>query len=113
MDSRDFIKGTLKPIVLKLLSVHARLYGYQITQLVRELTSGSIQLTEGALYPALHQLVDEGILRTEEEFTGNRKRVYYSLTDYGKVAAQGRLQDFVEFIFLMSKLFIGSPEKAL
>ena len=54
--SPELIKGTLKTIILKLLADNGRMYGYEITQRVRELTSERIQITEGALYPTLHAL---------------------------------------------------------
>ena len=38
------------------------MYGYEITQKVKELTKNKIQITEGALYPLLHKLEAEGIV---------------------------------------------------
>ena len=64
MYSSELIKGTLKTIVLKLLSDNDKMYGYEITQKVKELTGGKIQLTEGALYPTLHAMEADGILTT-------------------------------------------------
>jgi PadR family transcriptional regulator PadR len=58
----DLIKGSLKTIVLKLLKENGRMYGYEITRKVEELTDGKIKLTYGALYPVLHKLESEGIL---------------------------------------------------
>ena len=49
----DLIKGSLKTIVLKLLKENGRMYGYEITRKVEELTEGKIKLTYGALYPVL------------------------------------------------------------
>ena len=70
MYSSELIKGTLKTIILKLLKENKRMYGYEITQKVKDLTGNKIQLTEGALYPSLHALEAEGILTTETEFFG-------------------------------------------
>ncbi len=58
------LKGTLQTIILKLLEDNNRMYGYEITQKVKELTTGEIMLTEGALYPALHKLETEGFVET-------------------------------------------------
>ncbi len=77
MYSSELIKGTLKTIVLKLLSENKKMYGYEITQRVKDLTGNKIQITEGALYPTLHALEAEGILTTETEFIGKRVRKYY------------------------------------
>jgi PadR family transcriptional regulator PadR len=43
-----------------------------------------MQITEAALYPALHKLVGEGLLTTETELVEGRTRKYYSLTKKGK-----------------------------
>ena len=61
MISTELLKGSLKTIVLKVLEENGRMYGYQITHKVEELTSGKIILTYGALYPVLHKLEDEGV----------------------------------------------------
>jgi PadR family transcriptional regulator PadR len=56
------LKGSLSTIVLKLLDDNGRMYGYEITQKVKELTSGDIHITEGALYPILHKLEAEEVV---------------------------------------------------
>ena len=48
------LRGSLDTIILKLLDEHDEMYGYEMTQHVKELTKGQIKITEGALYPALH-----------------------------------------------------------
>jgi PadR family transcriptional regulator PadR len=47
--SSELIKGTLKTILLKLLADNKKMYGYEITQRVREVSGDRIQITEGAL----------------------------------------------------------------
>ena len=77
------IKGSLNTIVLKLLEENGRMYGYDITRRVEEMTQGKIKLTYGALYPVLHKLESEGVLITESENFNNRTRIYYLLTPHG------------------------------
>ena len=85
MISSELLKGSLKTIVLKVLEENGRMYGYEITRKVEEITSGKIKLTYGALYPVLHKLEDEGVLITESENFNNRIRIYYRLTPQGKI----------------------------
>ncbi len=47
----EFLRGTLKTIILKLLAEYGKMYGYEITQSVKERTQGELILTFGALYP--------------------------------------------------------------
>jgi PadR family transcriptional regulator, regulatory protein PadR len=110
MVQNSLIKGTLNPIILKLLSERKRLYGYEITQLVKEISDGKIELTFGALYPILHKLEVDGIVKTEAEVINNRNRIYYSLTETGKDTAKERiaeLEDFVNTIKILLKPNLG------
>lgn len=101
MHSPELLKGTLQTIILKLLSDHGRMYGYEITQKVKELSGGSLVLTEGALYPALHKLEAEGLLTTEKKSFGKRVRKYYTLTEVGNSNIKKRIEDFESFIATM------------
>ena len=78
------------------------MYGYEITQRVKELSEGRILVTEGALYPTLHRLEAEGLLKTEVVSIGKRVRKYYTLTPDGKALAKDRVIEFVDFIKTMS-----------
>ena len=82
MNSKLF-RGSLDTIIIKLLSEQEEMYGYEITQKVKQLTDGNFQITEGALYPALHRLEAKGLLETTTRNIGNRFRKYYKLTEQG------------------------------
>src|SRR5689334_11915948 len=101
MYSKDLIKGTLQPIILKLLEQNKKMYGYEITQKVKELTKGKIELTEGALYPMLHKLEAEGILKTETKYIGKRVRKYYTLTKSGNSLVEEKVNELSDFISTM------------
>lgn len=102
--STELIKGTLKTIVLKLLEDNKKMYGYEITQRVKDLTMDRIQLTEGALYPTLHALEAEGLLTTETEYIGKRVRKYYSLSPNGKKKSKEKVSELAEFMETMKLL---------
>ncbi|MBK9321019.1 MAG: helix-turn-helix transcriptional regulator [Bacteroidetes bacterium] len=112
MYSSELIKGTLKTIILKLLKDNQRMYGYEITQRVKDLTAGKIQLTEGALYPSLHALEAEGILTTETEYIGKRVRKYYSLSPQGKTVSNEKISEFTDFMNTMKFLLDIKPDLA-
>ncbi|MES2591316.1 MAG: PadR family transcriptional regulator [Bacteroidota bacterium] len=104
MYSSELIKGTLKTIVLKLLSDNKEMYGYEITQRVKDLTGNKIQITEGALYPTLHALENDGVVTTEIVNIGKRVRKYYKLTPKGKINAEEKVTEFADFINTMKFL---------
>lgn len=110
MYSSELIKGTLKTIVLNLLKEQGRMYGYEITNRVKELTNGKILITEGALYPTLHALEKNGELDTEKEFIGKRVRKYYTLTDQGRTMATERVNEFSDFVNTMKFLLDLEPK---
>jgi PadR family transcriptional regulator PadR len=105
----DIIKGSLKTIVLKLLEENGRMYGYEITRKVEELTSGKIKLTYGALYPVLHKLESEGVLTTESENFNNRIRIYYCLTSKGHSLVTEKLLELNEFLEALHRIVDLKP----
>ena len=98
MYSSELLKGTLKTIVLKQLEQNNRMYGYEITQRVKELSGNRIQITEGALYPTLHALETEGLVVTENEYIGKLLRKYYRLITNGQQKTEEKLNELAEFI---------------
>ncbi len=110
MYSSELIKGTLKTIVLKLLSDNKKMYGYEITQKVKELTGDKIQITEGALYPTLHALEDEGSVTTEVMNIGKRVRKYYTLTKKGKTTSKEKVSEFADYLNTMKFLLDIKPQ---
>ena len=104
MSSSKLLKGSLATIVLKLLEENDRMYGYEITQKVKAITSDEIQITEGALYPTLHKLEAEGLLTTETQPVDGRVRKYYSLTKEGNAAATDRISELQEFLLNLQKV---------
>ena len=110
MYSSELLKGTLKTIVLNLLKEQGKMYGYEITQRVKELTNDKIQITEGALYPTLHALEKSGELDTEKVYLGKRVRKYYTITKQGKVNAKERVNEFADFIKTMEFLLDLKPK---
>jgi PadR family transcriptional regulator PadR len=91
------LKGSLSTIVLKLLDDNGRMYGYEITQKVKELTSGDIHITEGALYPILHKLEAEEVLFAETEKVDGRIRKYYRITPKGTATVRDRVAELRAF----------------
>jgi len=103
------LKGTIQTIILKLLEDNQQMYGYEITQKVKELTAGQIKLTEGALYPALHKLEADGLLETSTEIVDNRVRKYYRLTEHGGNEVTGKVNEAEAFIEHLQALLSLKP----
>ncbi|MDA0177885.1 MULTISPECIES: PadR family transcriptional regulator [Mesoflavibacter] len=104
MANSKLYKGSLTTIILKLLNESDKMYGYEITQKVKEITKGELKITEGALYPALHKLEADGLLEVEVQKVDNRLRKYYKLTEKGTTETVNKLNELQEYIKTMQIL---------
>ena len=104
MKNSQLYKGSLNTIIMKLLEEKGRMYGYEITQKVKDITKGELKITEGALYPALHKMEAEGIVEVEVENVDNRLRKYYKLTQKGTSETINKLAELEEFIKNMQSI---------
>ena len=104
MISNEYLKGTLKTIILHLLTENKRMYGYEITHRVEILSEGKIKLTWGALYPTLHKLEADGLIIADEYEVGKRARKYYRLTPEGNKASYDKGEEFAEFVRVMKQI---------
>ncbi|MFN4285057.1 MAG: PadR family transcriptional regulator [Lacibacter sp.] len=110
MEQAKYIKGLLEPLVLKLLHEGGRMYGYEITQKIKQLTAGELTITEGALYPLLHRLEADGVIEAEQEMADNRLRKYYRLTRKGKKQTQTAIESLHNFSNVL--LLLLQPQKS-
>ena len=94
---------------LKLPEDHDKMYGYEITQKVKELSNGEFKLTEGALYPALHKLEADGLLETSTELVDGRIRKYYSLSIDGKTEVKEKMSEAATFIEKLQQVLNLKP----
>jgi DNA-binding PadR family transcriptional regulator len=78
-------RGDIRTAALLLLAEEPR-NGYQIMQQVQERSDGVWSPSPGSVYPALQQLEDEGLIRSEE--LDGRK--LFALTDDGRTLVQER-----------------------
>lgn len=66
-----------------LLSLRQERHGYEITQWVRELTDGEVELQGGTVYNCLLRMERNGLIRVTLE---KDRRKYYQLTETGEKA---------------------------
>jgi len=82
--NKDLIAASSTPIVLAILA-EGDSYGYAILQRVRELSGGSMEWTDGMLYPVLHRLERLGHIQARWEVSSSgRRRKYYRITSGGR-----------------------------
>ena len=59
MVSKNLMAASTKPLILAILA-RGEIYGYQIIQRVIEISGGTLEWSEGMLYPVLHRLDGAG-----------------------------------------------------
>ncbi len=96
-------KGSTPLLILSVLSTGEK-YGYQIMRDLERRSEGYFTMTAALLYPALHQLETDGMLKSEwQPGQGKRKRKYYSLTPKGRKALQVNQAQWRTFIASLQK----------
>jgi transcriptional regulator len=80
----DLLQGTLDLMVLRLLR-RGELNGWDVTQAIRTISNGILDVTYGSVYPALRRLESRGLVRgTWSTSDNNRRARYYVLTPAGR-----------------------------
>lgn len=84
--STDLMQGTLNLLILKVTALEP-MHGWAIAQRIRLMSGDVLQVGQGALYPALHKLEQNGWLRSKWAVSENNRRAkYYTLTKAGRKA---------------------------
>lgn len=106
--SRELVAASATPMVLSILA-RGESYGYAIIQQVRELSGGKMEWTDGMLYPVLHRLEHQKLVRSRwaRSETG-RKRKYYRLTRKGVTALQRSQNEWALVSSTLSKVWEGA-----
>lgn len=95
MSNRDnFKKGSVEMLLLYLLK-EDDLYGYQLSQLIRQRSDEILIIPEGSMYPTLYRLTEKGCISDYKKQVGKRlTRVYYHIEPTGIEYLQQLLDDY-------------------
>ncbi len=80
----DALRGSIDLLVLKILTLEP-MHGWGISQRIRQLSEGALDVNQGSLYPALQRLEKDGLIRSRWGTTDNNRRARYY-----QIAAPGR-----------------------
>lgn len=90
----DLVQGTLDLLILKILALEP-MNGFAVSQRMRQVSGGVLQVSDGSLYPALHKLEQEGWIKAEwRPSENNRRAKFYSLTRLGRKQLQKESADW-------------------
>ena len=91
MANKELVAASTRPLLLALLR-SGESYGYELIERVRHLSGGTLEWSDGMLYPVLRRLERDGLVASRWDVAENgRRRRYYRLTSKGEQAeAAGR-----------------------
>lgn len=82
----DLVQGTLDLLILKVVALEP-MHGWAIANRIRQMSGEVLQVGQGALYPALHKLEQNGWISSKWDVSENNRRAkYYTLTRDGRKA---------------------------
>lgn len=84
MISKTLMAASTRPIILAILS-RGEDYGYSIIQKVKDNSGGSLEWTDGMIYPVLQRMEMDELIVSKWKMSGeNRPRRYYTITEKGR-----------------------------
>ncbi|WP_321477245.1 PadR family transcriptional regulator [uncultured Paludibaculum sp.] len=108
----DLIHGTLDLLILNTISLEPK-HGWAIAKRIQQVSNEVLQISQGALYPALHRLEQQGWIRSEWRVTdGGRDAKYYTLTKAGRIQLVKELEQWERLSTAVGLAIRLAPEAA-
>jgi PadR family transcriptional regulator PadR len=104
---RELLRGNTDSLLLYLISESGRIHGYRLIKEIQRRSNGFFQFREGTVYPALHKLESDGLIRGywQEQPNGQQRR-YYTITAKGEEVLMTRISMWFKFSNAMN-LILG------
>ena len=109
---RDLLRGSLDLMVLSVLAGESQ-YGYSIQKQLNVVSLGKVKLPAGTLYPLLHRLESDKLIKSKWDDSTGRRRKWYELTAKGRKRLNVHANQWQQYADCMSSLisrFVGKPE---
>lgn len=105
------LPGTLDLLILKAVSL-GPLHGYGVLLRIQQISGGALLVEQGALYPALYRLEEQGLLASEWGTSENNRRAkYYRLTRTGEKRLHQETASWNRLVAAVSDVLHAKPEE--
>lgn len=105
MISKNLTAASTKPIILGILK-QGKSYGYLIIRKIKEMSGGKMEWSDGMLYPVLHRLEKDELIRSEWIMSDDsRPRKYYEISEKGKRELILEKDQWVQVNSVLSKIW--------
>jgi transcriptional regulator len=106
----DVLQGTLDLMILKTLESMGSLHGYGIARRIEQVSSDTLSLNQGTIYPALLRLEQRRWIKSEWGLSEtNRRAKFYSLTAIGRKRVTKEEENWARTVITMARFL--SPSK--
>lgn len=110
-DEAELLPGTLDLLVLKAVSL-GPLHGYGVLLRIGQISGGALLIEQGALYPALYRLEQQGLLGSEWGVSENNRRAkYYHLTATGRKRLRAEMESWNRLVSAIGAALSALPEE--
>jgi transcriptional regulator len=110
-DPAPLLPGTLDLLILKAVSLGPR-HGIGVLTRIEQMSGQAFMIEQGALYPALHRLEHQGLLKSDWGASENNRRArYYRLTRAGRQRLGEETAQWNRLVAAMTAALRASPEK--
>ena len=99
----EWMRGSLNLMVLSVLAEES-IYGYLIQQRLRESSRGMVNLQAGTLYPLLHRLEADKLIRARWDKSTGRRRKWYSITAAGRRRLRQEANQWNEYAQCLARM---------
>jgi PadR family transcriptional regulator PadR len=108
-DKSDVLQGTLDLMILKTLESMGSLHGYGIARRIEQVSSDSLSLNQGTIYPALLRLEQRGWIKSEWGLSEtNRRAKFYKLTAVGRRRIAREEENWSRIVNTMARFLASS-----
>ena len=104
----ELLQGTLDLLILRTLS-REPMHGWAVSRRIQAISRDALRVNQGSLYPALHRLEDDGLVRAEWGVSElGRRAKFYELTAAGRkqlareTATWQRFADAVQLVLRLA-----------
>ena len=111
MPKCPLLPGTVDLLILKAVSL-GPLHGYGVLLRVEQISGGALFIEQGALYPALYRLEQQGLLAAEWGVSENNRRAkYYRLTRKGEKRFREETESWNRLVSAIGDVLHTRPEE--
>ena len=109
-DHAQLIPGTLDLLILRAVSL-GPLHGYGVLLRIGQISGNALLIEQGALYPGLHRLVRQGLLKANWGTSENNRRAkFYELTPAGRKRLREEAANWNRFAAAIASALAARPE---